>query len=389
MGRLDKAAAAYQQAIDIDPSNAEFQFNLGNLLAQAQDIDGAIILFERTIELDPSHFRALKYLGGILASCGDYKKATNYLQIAVDLEPNNIETQLELAGVAARNGMAAKAIDIYKNNFDIKLPSLGILGELAFAHLVNRHPRLALKAAEDSLSILPGWTKGIAFKAIALNELEFYAEAQEILGLDRFLQCTEIEPPHNYTNLEAFNLALIRHIKKHPTLRYNSTNRSLSNARCTEELLGRGQGPFEDFERLISAALKRYLKTITGQQDHPFLISQPGKLSFDVWANIMDEKGYQDVHFHPTSWATGVYYPSADGIIDADGEDNNEKGFGGWLELGATYFMVPSVSKPKLHYIKPRPGLLVLFPSYIGHRTIPCQGQGERISIAFDIRPEG
>jgi hypothetical protein len=88
------------------------------------------------------------------------------------------------------------------------------------------------------------------------------------------------------------------------------------------------RAPLKILSELISAALKRYLNTITVQQDHPFINSQPGKLSFDVWANIMDENGYQDVHFHPTSWATGVYYPSADGIIYADGEDNNKKEFG-------------------------------------------------------------
>ena len=200
------------------------------------------------------------------------------------------------------------------------------------------------------------------------------------------MKSKEIKPPQNYKNLEAFNLALIKHIKKHPTLNYNPTNRSLSNARCTDALLGRGQGPFADFERLISAALKQYYTDIKAEQGHPFVNNKPTKSSFDVWANVMDENGYQDVHFHPTSWTTGVYYPSADGVINAE---NEVKNLGGWLELGATYCLIPSVSKSKLHLIQPRPGLLVLFPSYVGHRTIPSQGRGERISIAFDITQEG
>ncbi len=35
--------------------------------------------------------------------------------------------------------------------------------------------------------------------------------------------------------------------------------------------------------------------------------------------------------------------------------------------------------------IRPETGLLVLFPSFFWHRTIPFQGGGKRISIAFDL----
>ena len=31
--------------------------------------------------------------------------------------------------------------------------------------------------------------------------------------------------------------------------------------------------------------------------------------------------------------------------------------------------------------------MLVLFPSYVWHRTIPFDGGGERISVAFDLHP--
>ena len=41
---------------------------------------------------------------------------------------------------------------------------------------------------------------------------------------------------------------------------------------------------------------------------------------------------------------------------------------------------------PKLR-IRPTEGLLVLFPSYLFHRTIPFSGDGTRISIAFDVIP--
>ena len=37
--------------------------------------------------------------------------------------------------------------------------------------------------------------------------------------------------------------------------------------------------------------------------------------------------------------------------------------------------------------IRPEPGLLLLFPSYYYHRSLPYDGAGERISISFDLAP--
>jgi hypothetical protein len=39
------------------------------------------------------------------------------------------------------------------------------------------------------------------------------------------------------------------------------------------------------------------------------------------------------------------------------------------------------------HYIRPRPGRLVLFPSYMWHGTVPFTTAERRMTIAFDIVP--
>jgi hypothetical protein len=45
---------------------------------------------------------------------------------------------------------------------------------------------------------------------------------------------------------------------------------------------------------------------------------------------------------------------------------------------------------PKLdpeHFVKPEPGMLVLFPSYMWHGTAPFGGKEPRLTIAFDVAP--
>jgi len=42
----------------------------------------------------------------------------------------------------------------------------------------------------------------------------------------------------------------------------------------------------------------------------------------------------------------------------------------------------------KVKVIEPAEGVVLLFPSYLWHATVPFERGEERISIAFDVYPE-
>ena len=67
-------------------------------------------------------------------------------------------------------------------------------------------------------------------------------------------------------------------------------------------------------------------------------------------------------------------------------EDRIGAGQEGWLSFGQ-----PGVpTQPPLaaeHFVKPEPGVLVLFPSYMWHGTAPFHGDGMRLTAAFDVLP--
>ena len=91
--------------------------------------------------------------------------------------------------------------------------------------------------------------------------------------------------------------------------------------------------------------------------------------------------GHQNSHIHPDGWLSGVFYLKIPQKI----EDNQ-----GSIEFSIHGFNYPIVNKNKetpssMH--KPVPGDLVLFPSSLFHKTIPCNSIEERHVIAFDIRP--
>jgi hypothetical protein len=57
----------------------------------------------------------------------------------------------------------------------------------------------------------------------------------------------------------------------------------------------------------------------------------------------------------------------------------------GWIKFGEPRYPVPGLTPA--HFVQPRPGRLVLFPSYMWHGTNAIHGSDARLCIAFDVRP--
>ena len=113
----------------------------------------------------------------------------------------------------------------------------------------------------------------------------------------------------------------------------------------------------------------------------PYLTALSSRLRANVWGIVMRTGGHQVAHIHPTAWVSGVYYPRVPDSI-------NDQSDAGWIEFGRTGREFPDDFEPAIRTVKPKEGLMLLFPSYLYHRTIPLQNDKERISIAFDFTRE-
>jgi|SRR5210317_1010153 uncharacterized protein (TIGR02466 family) len=100
-----------------------------------------------------------------------------------------------------------------------------------------------------------------------------------------------------------------------------------------------------------------------------------------LWANIVTKEstGNQAQHRHPMSYYSGIFY----------------------LTEGApTTFIDPCYARslsaieiPNDHMynsfnIEPKPGLVIIFPSYVQHLTLPHTDNYDRITMAFNCLPE-
>ena len=98
----------------------------------------------------------------------------------------------------------------------------------------------------------------------------------------------------------------------------------------------------------------------------------------------MPAQGHQIPHIHPTAWLSGVCYPRVPDFLRDDDERH-----AGWIAFDKPPDHFHTKAAPAIRYVRPETGLLILFPSYRYHHTVPFEAETTRISIAFDVLPEG
>ena len=114
---------------------------------------------------------------------------------------------------------------------------------------------------------------------------------------------------------------------------------------------------------------------------HPLLKYRDMGLAFGPsWSVRLNEGGFHAAHFHPGGILSSACYISLPETLD-DAEERP-----GWLEIGRPPPQFPDL--PPLQMVEPKPGLLVLFPSFLFHGTRPF-ADGERLTVAFDLVPVG
>jgi tetratricopeptide (TPR) repeat protein len=113
------------------------------------------------------------------------------------------------------------------------------------------------------------------------------------------------------------------------------------------------------------------------QDGHPLLGRPREPIRFSgAWSVRLQSGGYHANHVHPAGWISSALYI----VLPPDlGRDD-----AGFLTLGEAKAPTFQVDLPPFRTVEPRPGRLVLFPSYMWHGTRPF-GEGERLTVAFDV----
>ena len=388
LGDGESARAAYETAIELGSQDPEDYFNLGTVHMNARKYDDAIAQFARAAEMNPNHQRAFANMGLVHGRSAEYGKAIAPLERALALKPDDATTVNELVYAYGVEGRAEDAVGLAERFMAAHPEAIFLHDQIPFAWMRAGEAEKAVAAADRALAsgIFP--TQTLAMKSAALNDLGRTDEAARLLDFDRLLMTRVHRPPAGYHSLASFNKDLVRYLLDHPSLSYSKLNRSVEHGRGTLELFdGSEHGPALELKKMILAMARDYMADHPADPDHPFLANRPKALDVSCWGTVYDREGRQLVHYHPPAWLSGVYYPALPASMKeaAKGRTNNVEG---WIEFGRAFHLIGDRGTPAVRLVRPEEGMMILFPSYFGHQTIPVTSSDEkRVSIAFDLCP--
>ncbi len=138
----------------------------------------------------------------------------------------------------------------------------------------------------------------------------------------------------------------------------------------------------ERFRDMLGKQFRSYVSTWGAKENDEL------KLKLQSWAMMYTHGGYATIHTHPNCHASSVYFcddcPSEE-LTMATGEGVAP----GELEFFDTranvQLQVPHLNTMRPFRVKPKAGLLLVFPSWLPHFVHPVTGDQERISIATNM----
>lgn len=115
--------------------------------------------------------------------------------------------------------------------------------------------------------------------------------------------------------------------------------------------------------------------------------SAGARIGIDIhesWCHITKPGGYHDMHIHPNSSWSAIYYVNI-GDSDVTKRSGVNRFYSPWnvayTDIGSRY-----ISEASSIDIPPQDGSMVVFPSWLPHAATPYLGTAPRIVLAFNCR---
>ena len=139
--------------------------------------------------------------------------------------------------------------------------------------------------------------------------------------------------------------------------------------------LPRRDPAFADLAKVLTKHASAFAK------DCAFNLTRKPRLD-SLWVNLLRGRGHHSAHIHPHSIISGTLYvevPKGSGAIRF--EDPRLP------MMMAAPTRSPQAAEELQPFVRvePRPGLLLLWESWLRHEVLPGTGRGERLSISFNF----
>ncbi len=380
--RFEEAERALSECVRLDPRRAEAHDRLAQLIwMRSGNIVEATRPLDRALETFP-HDDALRGTkAALLQGAGDARGA--YACLAeLAARPQSHPNLTIRAGLAALEfepatalTLAQRALGALPNDHTArKLLCAAYLGVGDGAKALAECATLLNSTADDQYLI--------AMQSTALRLLND-PRYERLCDYDRMVLSTLIETPPGWPDLTSFLTELTSHLGAlHNPHGHRLLYQSLRQGTETTQDLARSEDPvIQALFRAFAAPIARYRDRI-GQGGDALRRRNRGPTRFNGgWSVRLHRDGYHTSHVHPRGWISSACYIQLPDCM------RSARTAEGVLSFGAPG-MLTTPSLPAELSVRPEAGLLVLFPSYFWHGTLPFHSDQPRLTVAFDAVPD-
>ena len=382
LGRLEEALDLFQTATRNHPERGELHEKLGTLHHIKGQSDEAIACYHRALERNPNLVLAQSNLGILHFHLGQTEEAIAASKRAITLLPTHAAAHGNLGYALVRHGQIAEGIAALRYALQLRPDFSEAHAGLVAAYLQAGDAAAAESAAKEGRNRVGFANAILAYEYHALYELGDDAAARHLVDFDRMVFADTLPVPPEHGSLEEFNTALAAEMRAHPSLMWEPSGKTTRGGHQSANLIEQPTPMSRIFERTVRQQLDEFIRTLPTDPLHPFFSRKLNQYRLLMWTTILESGGHQDPHIHAGGWLSGVYYVELPRTLGETEQEN-----AGWIELGRAPKEYPLHRASLVKTVRPRTGLLVLFPSYLFHRTVPFLEGGQRISIAFDLVP--
>lgn len=204
---------------------------------------------------------------------------------------------------------------------------------------------------------------------------------------ERLIGYVEVAPPPGHADLPSFLSALQGRLEALHLARREPVSQSVRNGTQTAGyLFGRDDAVLRAAQDALRVAVEGWLAGLPHDPAHPFLSRKRSSVRIvGAWSVRLKSAGRHSNHFHNEGWMSSAFYVALPASVRDEGSNATHAG---WIQFGQPLEEL-GLDLPPRRMIRPKPGHLALFPSYMWHGTVPFDDPDPRLTIAFDMQPKG
>ena len=377
----ERAETALRDCLRLDPRLTEAHSSLAQLIwVRTGDIAQATEALDQALRTFGNDDALWATKAAILQGAGDARAAYDCLGPRAE-RSQAPPVLLVRAGLSALDIDPAKALSLAQRALRSMPDNSSARSLLAAAQLGVGDARAALQECEALLLQSPDDQYLIALQTTALRLLgdERYAQLCDYRSLVLPLP---IEPPAPWQDLATFLADLTTSLNRlHDPNGHALLFQSLRQGTETTQDLTRSADPaVRGLFEVFAAPITRYLEHIGKGLDPLRRRNDDGWRFNGSWSVRLRNRGFHTSHVHPRGWISSAFYVE---LPDVMAEGRTDEGI---LSFGKPGLLTTPTLDAE-YSVRPTPGMLVLFPSYFWHGTIPFQSAQPRLTVAFDAVP--